>query len=121
MLPYTAGDFQQVERKRHIGNDLVVIIFQVRERERRGREGENREREEENREREERFNFLRDQESGGTFDPSSLVSNMNHTYLIVRKVEKPENYVSLVPDSPDMIQVRFLLSFCFFTFFIHVM
>jgi RAP1 GTPase activating protein 1 len=27
MLPFTKGDKQQVERKRHIGNDIVVIVF----------------------------------------------------------------------------------------------
>lgn len=29
MLPYTAGDTQQLQRKRHIGNDIVAIVFQV--------------------------------------------------------------------------------------------
>ncbi|XP_041479425.1 rap1 GTPase-activating protein 1-like isoform X1 [Lytechinus variegatus] len=28
MLPYTEGDAQQLQRKRHIGNDIVAIIFQ---------------------------------------------------------------------------------------------
>ncbi|VDO38609.1 unnamed protein product [Haemonchus placei] len=28
MLPYTLGDQQQLQRKRHIGNDIVAIIFQ---------------------------------------------------------------------------------------------
>ncbi|KAK6734766.1 hypothetical protein RB195_018139 [Necator americanus] len=28
MLPYTLGDHQQLQRKRHIGNDIVAIIFQ---------------------------------------------------------------------------------------------
>ncbi|VDN07647.1 unnamed protein product [Thelazia callipaeda] len=28
MLPYTAGDTQQLQRKRHIGNDIVAIVFQ---------------------------------------------------------------------------------------------
>lgn len=27
MLPYSVGNLQQLERKRHIGNDIVVIIF----------------------------------------------------------------------------------------------
>jgi len=27
MLPYTPGDPQQVERKRHLGNDIVVLVF----------------------------------------------------------------------------------------------
>jgi RAP1 GTPase activating protein 1 len=27
MIPHTPNDTQQVERKRHIGNDIVVIIF----------------------------------------------------------------------------------------------
>jgi len=26
-IPYTEGDEQQVERKRHIGNDIVVLVF----------------------------------------------------------------------------------------------
>lgn len=28
LLPYIPGDKQQLERKRHIGNDIVVIVFQ---------------------------------------------------------------------------------------------
>ena len=28
LLPYNANDKQQLERKRHIGNDIVVIVFQ---------------------------------------------------------------------------------------------
>ncbi|XP_066527672.1 rap1 GTPase-activating protein 1 isoform X7 [Hoplias malabaricus] len=28
MLPYTEGDTQQLQRKRHIGNDIVAIVFQ---------------------------------------------------------------------------------------------
>lgn len=28
MLPFVEGDHQQLERKRHIGNDIVVIVFQ---------------------------------------------------------------------------------------------
>lgn len=28
-LPYTVGDIQQLQRKRHIGNDIVAIVFQV--------------------------------------------------------------------------------------------
>lgn len=28
-LPYTVGDTQQLQRKRHIGNDIVAIVFQV--------------------------------------------------------------------------------------------
>ncbi len=27
MLPHTAGDEQQVEKKRHIGNDVTAIVF----------------------------------------------------------------------------------------------
>lgn len=30
MLPYTPGDPQQLQRKRHIGNDIVAIVFQER-------------------------------------------------------------------------------------------
>lgn len=28
LLPYTEGDPQQLQRKRHIGNDIVAIVFQ---------------------------------------------------------------------------------------------
>ncbi|XP_031422498.1 rap1 GTPase-activating protein 1 isoform X3 [Clupea harengus] len=28
MLPYTEGDTQQLQRKRHIGNDIVAVVFQ---------------------------------------------------------------------------------------------
>ncbi|KAJ7996235.1 hypothetical protein DPEC_G00235000 [Dallia pectoralis] len=28
MLPYTEGDLQQLQRKRHIGNDIVGVVFQ---------------------------------------------------------------------------------------------
>ncbi|KAL7675438.1 hypothetical protein ACOME3_001704 [Neoechinorhynchus agilis] len=28
MIPYRSGDRQQLERKRHIGNDIVIIVFQ---------------------------------------------------------------------------------------------
>ena len=28
-LPFTSGDSQQLQRKRHIGNDIVAIVFQV--------------------------------------------------------------------------------------------
>ena len=28
LLPFIPGDRQQLERKRHIGNDIVVIVFQ---------------------------------------------------------------------------------------------
>ncbi|KAH7706259.1 Rap1GAP, partial [Aphelenchoides avenae] len=28
LLPYTVGDTQQLQRKRHIGNDIVAIVFQ---------------------------------------------------------------------------------------------
>ncbi|XP_043935781.1 rap1 GTPase-activating protein 1-like isoform X2 [Protopterus annectens] len=28
MLPYTEGDSQQLQRKRHIGNDIVAVVFQ---------------------------------------------------------------------------------------------
>jgi RAP1 GTPase activating protein 1 len=30
LLPYTNGDPQQLQRKRHIGNDIVAIVFQER-------------------------------------------------------------------------------------------
>lgn len=30
LLPFTVGDAQQLQRKRHIGNDIVAIVFQER-------------------------------------------------------------------------------------------
>lgn len=30
LLPYTANDGQQVQKKRHIGNDIVALVFQDR-------------------------------------------------------------------------------------------
>jgi len=65
MLPFTPNDPQQVSRKRHIGNDLVVIIFQ--------------------------------EKGSKRFDPSWIVSNMNHTYIVVRPVDRPPNYSELIP------------------------
>lgn len=29
LLPFTVGDTQQLQRKRHIGNDIVTVVFQV--------------------------------------------------------------------------------------------
>lgn len=29
LLPHTSGDAQQLQRKRHVGNDIVAIVFQV--------------------------------------------------------------------------------------------
>lgn len=29
LLPHTVGDAQQLQRKRHVGNDIVAIVFQV--------------------------------------------------------------------------------------------
>lgn len=29
LLPHTACDAQQLQRKRHVGNDIVAIVFQV--------------------------------------------------------------------------------------------
>ena len=29
LLPFTENDSQQLQRKRHIGNDIVAIVFQV--------------------------------------------------------------------------------------------
>lgn len=29
LLPFTVGDTQQLQRKRHIGNDIICVVFQV--------------------------------------------------------------------------------------------
>nr|XP_032638179.1 GTPase-activating Rap/Ran-GAP domain-like protein 3 [Chelonoidis abingdonii] len=54
MLPYSKENKQQVERKRHIGNDIVTIVFQ---------EGE---------------------ESSPAFKPSMIRSHFTHIFALVR-------------------------------------
>ena len=55
MLPYNPKDVQQIARKKHIGNDVVVFIFMM----------------------------------GVTpFDPSTFVSEFNHVFIAVRRVNE---------------------------------
>ncbi|KYQ89404.1 RapGAP/RanGAP domain-containing protein [Tieghemostelium lacteum] len=54
MLPYTPGDTQQIERKRHIGNDIVIVIFY---------DGED--------------DII-------PWDPSTVNSNFNHIFAVIR-------------------------------------
>ncbi|XP_066057584.1 GTPase-activating Rap/Ran-GAP domain-like protein 3 isoform X2 [Chamaea fasciata] len=62
MLPYSRENKQQVERKRHIGNDIVTIIFQ---------EGE---------------------ESSSAFKPSMIRSHFTHIFALVRYNKQNDSY-----------------------------
>nr|XP_014349468.1 PREDICTED: GTPase-activating Rap/Ran-GAP domain-like protein 3 [Latimeria chalumnae] len=62
MLPYSKENKQQVERKRHIGNDIVTIVFQ---------EGE---------------------ESSSSFKPSMIRSHFTHIFALVRYNKQNDSY-----------------------------
>uniref|UniRef100_A0A6J0UBP3 GTPase-activating Rap/Ran-GAP domain-like protein 3 isoform X1 n=1 Tax=Pogona vitticeps TaxID=103695 RepID=A0A6J0UBP3_9SAUR len=62
MLPYSKENKQQVERKRHIGNDIVTIVFQ---------EGE---------------------ESSPAFKPSMIRSHFTHIFALVRYNKQTDSY-----------------------------
>ncbi|XP_056408493.1 GTPase-activating Rap/Ran-GAP domain-like protein 3 isoform X2 [Hyla sarda] len=62
MLPYSRDNKQQVERKRHIGNDIVTIVFQ---------EGE---------------------ESSPSFKPSMIRSHFTHIFALVRYNKQNDSY-----------------------------
>ncbi|NWW42372.1 GARL3 protein, partial [Pedionomus torquatus] len=62
MLPYSRENKQQVERKRHIGNDIVTIVFQ---------EGE---------------------ESSPAFKPSMIRSHFTHIFALVRYNKHNDSY-----------------------------
>ncbi|KAM8933577.1 GTPase-activating Rap/Ran-GAP domain-like protein 3 isoform 2-T2 [Pelodytes ibericus] len=62
MLPYSKDNKQQVERKRHIGNDIVTIVFQ---------EGE---------------------ESSPSFKPSMIRSHFTHIFALVRYNKQNDSY-----------------------------
>ncbi|XP_030063403.1 GTPase-activating Rap/Ran-GAP domain-like protein 3 [Microcaecilia unicolor] len=62
MLPYSKENKQQVERKRHIGNDIVTIVFQ---------EGE---------------------ESAPSFKPSMIRSHFTHIFALVRYNKQNDCY-----------------------------
>uniref|UniRef100_A0A8B9D212 GTPase activating Rap/RanGAP domain like 3 n=1 Tax=Anser cygnoides TaxID=8845 RepID=A0A8B9D212_ANSCY len=62
MLPYSRENKQQVERKRHIGNDIVTIVFQ---------EGE---------------------ESSTAFKPSMIRSHFTHIFALVRYNKQNDSY-----------------------------
>ncbi|KAM4664720.1 GTPase-activating Rap/Ran-GAP domain-like protein 3 [Discoglossus pictus] len=63
MLPYSKENKQQVERKRHIGNDIVTIVFQ---------EGE--------------------EESSPSFKPSMIRSHFTHIFALVRYNKQNDSY-----------------------------
>ncbi|XP_007528903.2 GTPase-activating Rap/Ran-GAP domain-like protein 3 isoform X1 [Erinaceus europaeus] len=62
MLPYSKENKQQVERKRHIGNDIVTIVFE---------EGE---------------------EPTPAFKPSMIRSHFTHIFALVRYDQQNDNY-----------------------------
>ncbi|KAL0965183.1 hypothetical protein UPYG_G00277860 [Umbra pygmaea] len=62
MLPYSKENKQQVERKRHIGNDIVTIVFQ---------EGE---------------------EASPSFKPSMIRSHFTHIFALVRYNSQNDSY-----------------------------
>ncbi|XP_052525378.1 GTPase-activating Rap/Ran-GAP domain-like protein 3 isoform X10 [Tympanuchus pallidicinctus] len=62
MLPYSRENKQQVERKRHIGNDIVTIVFQ---------EGE---------------------ETAPAFKPSMIRSHFTHIFALVRYNKENDSY-----------------------------
>nr|KAF6484612.1 GTPase activating Rap/RanGAP domain like 3 [Rousettus aegyptiacus] len=62
MLPHSKENKQQVERKRHIGNDIVTIVFQ---------EGE---------------------EPSPAFKPSMIRSHFTHIFALVRYDQQNDNY-----------------------------
>uniref|UniRef100_A0A8C6XQH6 GTPase-activating Rap/Ran-GAP domain-like protein 3 n=2 Tax=Elapinae TaxID=42168 RepID=A0A8C6XQH6_NAJNA len=62
MLPYSKENKQQVERKRHIGNDIVTIVFQ---------EGE---------------------ETSPAFKPSMIRSHFTHIFALVRYNKQSDSY-----------------------------
>lgn len=65
MIPYTEDDPQQLARKRHLGNDVIVIIFQ-----------------EEGMFFSSRADFLG---VDWVFDPSIIHSYFNHVFIVIRK------------------------------------
>eukprot|EP01132_Coremiostelium_polycephalum_P004121 gene4121-5157_t len=67
LLPHTPGDSQQIERKRHIGNDIVIIIF---------------------------YDCDSDEEFI-PWDPSMVKSNFNHIFAIIRP-EGPNYHLEFV-------------------------
>ncbi|XP_061554562.1 GTPase-activating Rap/Ran-GAP domain-like protein 3 isoform X5 [Phycodurus eques] len=62
MLPYSKENKQQVERKRHIGNDIVTIVFQ---------EGD---------------------EASSSFKPSMIRSHFTHIFALVRYNSQTDSY-----------------------------
>eukprot|EP00005_Dracoamoeba_jomungandri_P013712 CAMPEP_0174266098 /NCGR_PEP_ID=MMETSP0439-20130205/28907_1 /TAXON_ID=0 /ORGANISM="Stereomyxa ramosa, Strain Chinc5" /LENGTH=378 /DNA_ID=CAMNT_0015352865 /DNA_START=1794 /DNA_END=2930 /DNA_ORIENTATION=+ len=59
MLPHHPTDIQQVEKKRHLGNDVVVIVFKDKDKE---------------------------NKEPKPFDPSVIKSHFNHVFLVVSPV-----------------------------------
>lgn len=76
LLPYTPGDEQQIQRKRHIGNDLVTVVFIDK-------------------------NNSADPENSlifkTLFDPSRIKSQFLHVYIIVQEISWESHLFSGAP------------------------
>ncbi|GLD71623.1 GTPase-activating Rap/Ran-GAP domain-like protein 3 isoform X1 [Lates japonicus] len=70
MLPYSKENKQQVERKRHIGNDIVTIVFQ---------EGD---------------------DASSSFKPSMIRSHFTHIFALVRYNSQNDSYSVEIGVSP---------------------
>ncbi|EGC33613.1 hypothetical protein DICPUDRAFT_80637 [Dictyostelium purpureum] len=68
MLPHSKADSQQIERKRHLGNDIVIIIFYDCD----------------------------PSDPIIPWDPSKINSNFNHIFAIVRPVDDNHYHVEIV-------------------------
>ncbi|XP_042167685.1 GTPase-activating Rap/Ran-GAP domain-like protein 3 isoform X1 [Oncorhynchus tshawytscha] len=64
MLPYSKENKQQVERKRHIGNDIVTIVFQ----------------------------FQEGEDTSPSFKPSMIRSHFTHIFALVRYNSQNDSY-----------------------------
>lgn len=71
LLPYSCDNAQQLERKRHLGNDIVNIIFQ-------------------------------DGEGDSLFDPTSIKSQFNHVFAVVRYDKEQHAYRLSVSSREDV-------------------
>lgn len=69
LLPYTANDDQQLERKRHLGNDICNIVF------------------------------YEDIESMRLFDPSLIRSKFNHIFAVVARNQRRQYVVKVFTKS----------------------
>uniref|UniRef100_A0A0N5AP07 Rap-GAP domain-containing protein n=1 Tax=Syphacia muris TaxID=451379 RepID=A0A0N5AP07_9BILA len=64
LLPFTVGDTQQLQRKRHIGNDIVAVVFQA-------------------------LKIIENkfQEENTPFSPTMIASNFLHAFIVVQPID----------------------------------